>query len=241
MAGKAENLAEMTGAEASPPAPPRIDRRRAPETAAKILDAAESLFSLRGFYGVSLRDIAGAAKVQVALTHYHFGSKEALFRAVVDRRADEHVRCLAEALDQALTVQGSRTERRKAIIRAFILPIVERTMRGGPGWKHYIRLMAQIANAPQQEDYTVPFGQHFDDLVQSYIVALKDLHPDMDEGKVYWCFFFYQAMITHILAESGMLDRQSGGRFHSSDLDAMVEQMVDFVSGGFLGLGAGPD
>lgn len=237
MGGKAENLAEMTGAEKRP----RVDRRRAPETAARILDAAESLFSLRGFYGVSLRDIASEADVQVALTHYHFGSKDALFRAVIDRRAEEHVQCLAEALEEALKVEGSRSDRRRAIIRAFILPIVERTMRGGSGWKHYIRLMAQVANAPQQEDYTAPFGQHFDDLVQSYIKALKDLHPDMDEGNVYWCFFFYQAMITHILAESGMLDRQSGGLFHSSDLDAMVGRVVDFVSAGFLGLGACPD
>lgn len=245
MRGKADPLTEVIGGAAGASAGfetgRRQDRRRAPETAAKILDAAEALFSLRGFHGVSLRDIASEAGVQVALTHYHFGSKDALFRAVIDRRAQEHVACLSDALREALAVKGSRTERRKAIIRSFILPIVDKAMRGGTGWKHYIRLMSVVANMPQQEEYAAPFGQHFDALVLAYISALKDLHPDMEEGNVYWCFFFYQAMITHILSESGMLDRQSGGVFRSDDLDAMVDRMVDFVSAGFMGLGAGPD
>ena len=98
----------------------KIDRRRAPETAARILDAAESLFSLRGYHGVSLRDIATEAEVQVALTHYHFGSKEELFSAVLERRAEEHALGIAGALAEARAVSGSSKERREAVIRAFI-------------------------------------------------------------------------------------------------------------------------
>lgn len=219
----------------------RVDRRRAPETAARILDAAESLFSVRGYHGVSLRDIAADAGVQVALTHYHFGSKEDLFRAVIERRADENARGIADALVAAKRVAGSRQERRDAIIRAFITPIVKKSMLGGPGWKNYIRLLALVANMPQEEAFVAPFRQSFDYLIADYVDALHDVHPEMDEGDVHWCFFFFQAMTTHILVESGMLDRQSGGRFCSSDLETMVEKLVRFVSAGFTGLGAGKD
>ena len=237
MGRKALKLAETTGGIEGVEAAPKLDRRRAPDTAARILDAAESLFSIRGYHGVSLRDIATQAGVQVALTHYHFGSKEDLFGAVIDRRADAHVAGMADALVQARQVAGDQATRRRAIIRAFITPIVDRSMRGGAGWKNYIRLMALVANMPQQEAFISPFRQHFDDVIAAYVEALRALHPEMDEGDVQWGFFFFQAMITHILAESGMLDRQSGGRFSSSDLDAMVERMVDFVGAGFTGLG----
>lgn len=215
-----------------------VDRRRAPETAAKILDSAEMLFSWRGFYGVSLRDIAADAGVPVALSHYHFGSKEALFSAVIERRAGEHAGRIAEALEQARAVQGNRRMRREAIIRAFMSPIAERSMRGGPGWKNYIRLLAFVANHPQEEDYVAPFKTHYDHLIHAFISALAALHPEMEALDVEWGFFFYQAATTHILVESGLLDRQTEGQLKSSDLDAMLDRMVPFFSAGFLGLGA---
>lgn len=232
-------LSKLTGPAA--PATGKVDRRRAPETAAKILDSAERLFSWRGFYGVSLRDIATDAGVPVALSHYHFGSKEALFSAVIERRAGEHAAGIAAALEQALEVSGDRRTRRDALIRAFLSPIAERSMRGGAGWKNYIRLLAFVANHPQEEDYVAPFKTHYDHLVQTFVKALAALHPEMAPLDVQWGFFFYQAATTHILVESGLLDRQTEGQLRSGDLDAMVDHMVPFFSAGFAGLGASPD
>jgi AcrR family transcriptional regulator len=216
----------------------KVDRRRAPETAARILDSAEMLFSWRGFYGVSLREIAADAGVQLALSHYHFGSKESLFGAVIERRAEEHASSIEAALEAALQVEGSRRVRREAVIRALISPIAERSMRGGPGWKNYIRLLAFVANHPQEEEYVSPFRQHYDRLISSFVEALVAIHPEMAPLDVQWGFFFYQAATTHILVESGMLDRQSGGLLRSGDLDTMIDRMVPFFSAGFLGLGA---
>ncbi len=216
----------------------KTDRRRAPETAARILDAAEKLFSLRGFHGVSLRDIAAEAQVRLALPHYHFGAKEDLFAAVIDRRATEHKAGISAALAAALTVEGTRRARRDAIIRALVGAIFEKSMRGGPGWKNYIRLLAFVANHPQEEEHLAPFRVHYDQLIQDFVDALGKLHPEMTPLDVQWGFFFYQAATTHILVESGMLDRQSGGALKSGDLDAMIERFVSFVSAGFTGLGA---
>lgn len=53
----------------------------------EILDAAEGLFAVHGFDGVSIRQITKAAGVNVAAVHYHFGSKEAVLRGVTDRVA----------------------------------------------------------------------------------------------------------------------------------------------------------
>ena len=213
----------------------KVDGRRRPGTRTKILDAAEELFSRRGYYGVSLRDIAAKAGVQVALTHYHFGSKEDLFANVINRRADENVNDLEASLAVACKMTGSKEQRRRAIIRGFIGPIVDKSKRRGPGWKNYVRLLAQIANLPQEENFLSPYRLHFDEVVTDYVHALQKIHPEMDDGDVHWCFFFLQATLTHILVESGMIDRHSKGRFHSSDLDLIADKMEVFFSAGFSG------
>jgi len=56
------------------------------DTPTRILDAAEALFVERGFAATSVRAIAERAGVSLGAAHYHFGSKQALFGAVVDRR-----------------------------------------------------------------------------------------------------------------------------------------------------------
>lgn len=53
---------------------------------AAILDAAESLFLERGFAGASMSEIAKTSGVTKSLIHHHFGSKEALWRAIKRRR-----------------------------------------------------------------------------------------------------------------------------------------------------------
>src|SRR5256885_15593991 len=55
-------------------------------TDVRLLDAAERLIGERGVDAVSLRAINAAAESNVAAAHYHFGSKEALVRAVLERR-----------------------------------------------------------------------------------------------------------------------------------------------------------
>lgn len=52
-----------------------------------ILDAAEELFSERGYEGTSVRDIAARANVNLAMISYYFGSKEKLLTALVEYRA----------------------------------------------------------------------------------------------------------------------------------------------------------
>jgi AcrR family transcriptional regulator len=58
------------------------------QTTEAILDAAEELFSQRGFTAVSVRDIAAEAGVSHALVHRYLGSKADVYRAVFSRDAD---------------------------------------------------------------------------------------------------------------------------------------------------------
>ena len=61
----------------------RAPREISPEHRAKILRAAEKLFSTHGFHGTGLREIADAADVSLGNIYNHFPTKEALFEALL--------------------------------------------------------------------------------------------------------------------------------------------------------------
>ena len=52
-------------------------------TRERLLSAATSLFSQKGFAGASVRDICTAAEANIASINYYFGSKDALYSEVV--------------------------------------------------------------------------------------------------------------------------------------------------------------
>lgn len=59
-------------------------RDRGKDARGRILDAALEAFAEQGFAGTTTREIAARADVNLGLIKYYFGSKDALWRAVVD-------------------------------------------------------------------------------------------------------------------------------------------------------------
>src|SRR3984885_217893 len=94
-------------------------------TARRLLDTAERLFGEHGYNGVGMRALAQAAKVNLAATTYHFGSKKSLyvetflrrFRAVNARRLE-----LLAAADQEAQGRPLPVER---IVECMMRPSVE--------------------------------------------------------------------------------------------------------------------
>ena len=69
-----------------------------PGTRRRILEGALEVFGARGFDGARTRDIADAAGVNLGLLQYHFGGKQDLWRAAVERAFAE----LRAGLEQLL-------------------------------------------------------------------------------------------------------------------------------------------
>jgi AcrR family transcriptional regulator len=80
------------------------------DTRQSILDAARTMFAERGFDKASIRAIATAAKVDPALVHHYFGTKDKLFLAAMNSPFDP-----AEVVPKALS--GPREEAGERLVR----------------------------------------------------------------------------------------------------------------------------
>ena len=210
----------------------RRERTDALPRSERILDAAERLFAARGFHGVSIRDITGAAGVDVAHANDHFGSKQGLLEAVLLRRAEDLNTERLARLD-ALTA-GRAPPTLESIIDAFTHPLLDRSARGGPGWKSYFALIAEINNSPEFGGLLMT--RHFDPVVQRFIAAIRRALPDCDERDLYWAYHFLSGALTLTFAETGRIDKLSGGVCRSSDLDGVHQRLVPFCAAGFRAL-----
>lgn len=213
---------------------PRRSGARSRPTRERILDAAERLLAQRGFNGVSIRDITGAAGVDVALANYHFGSKQGLLEAVFLRRAEDLNAERLARLDALLAPGRRKAPTLEEIIDAFTHPLLDRSARGGPGWKSYFALIAAINNTPELGG--VLMSRYFDEVVQRFMQAIRRALPGCDERDLYWAYHFLSGALTLTFAETGRIDRLSGGVCRSSDLDAVHERLVPYCAAGFRAL-----
>ena len=199
----------------------------------RILDAAVQRFARLGFFGVSLREITQAARVDVALVGYHFGGKRELFTAVFERRAALLNRERLELLEAVRRAALPGAPSLEAIVKAFTQPLLERAARGGAGWKSYFALIAYVDNSPE---FGPMMTRHFDPLVGRFIAVLREALPRCPPREIYWGYQFLTGALTLTFAGNGRIDELSGGLCRAADLDSVHERLAPYVAAGLRAL-----
>ncbi len=146
-------------------------------TRARLLDAAEKVFSECGFEGAAVRMINAVAQVDSGAIHYHFGSKADLFRAVIKRRgeilSDDRLarlaRCTGAGRGTAPLVEQ--------IVAAYILPYTNPALGSRDGRLRFARLRARLM-AEQTDEDPSPLGNEHKHTGQKFIEALASALPD---------------------------------------------------------------
>jgi AcrR family transcriptional regulator len=203
------------------------------ETMEQILDAAETLFSKHGLYGVTLKDVAKRVGVHHTLLNYYFKDKKKLFDAVFARRAvissERRIRALEEyeaSTGGKPTVEGA--------LRAFLDCDLDLYIEGDVGWRNYAALGAQVANTPEWGAELM--DKHFDPVVLQLINLLKKALPGSSKEDIFWSYHFVSGALMLTLARTGRIDKLSGGACRSEDFAAVKQRMSSFMAGGFLAL-----
>lgn len=195
-----------------------------------ILDHAEALFALHGPHGVTVREVARKAAIDPALVHYYFETKQGLFDAVFERRAEvlnaarlESMNAYARKAGAAISVEGC--------VEAFLEPIWRRSIPGDAGWRNYFRLVALVNNTPGWGGAMMT--HHFDPVIERLVALLRRCMPLARDEDLYWCYHFLSGALTLSLSQTGRIDRLSGGVCASDDMEAILRRMVPFIAAGF--------
>ncbi|WP_410672882.1 TetR family transcriptional regulator [Amycolatopsis sp. cmx-4-68] len=131
-------------------------RRDSAATRRALLDAAAELFAERGFDRTTVRDIAKLAGVNQSLLFRYFGSKEALFEAVIARNGREQLattppaRLLSASLRGMLAPEGTRNRALETYLRSSGNDSAAAAIRRELG-QEYARALATLTDAPDAE------------------------------------------------------------------------------------------
>jgi AcrR family transcriptional regulator len=119
--------------------------RDASETREKLIDAAARAFAEDGVFSASLVDITRqAGQRNKGALHYHFGSREAILSAVLERHADFLARREGELLELAKKTPDDDV---RSVVEAIVRPAAELAESGWRG-RAFLLIVAQLA----QED-----------------------------------------------------------------------------------------
>ncbi len=208
----------------------KIASKVSPQRRNRVLDAAEELFSQKGFYGVTMRQVADLAEVDVALPNYYFESKRGLFDAVFFRRAEVLNRARGDGIDRVVAAAAPERPRVEDILRAFIAPVLEAQASSDPGWVNYCRLVAQVNSSAVWAEM---MSTHFDSLIEKLISALRTALPHAKDRELYWAYHFLSGALTLTMANTGRIDHLSHGLCQSEDAQDAYTHLVTFFTRGF--------
>lgn len=200
----------------------------APSRRDLVLDAAEALFSQHGFDGVTVRQVAQAAGVDVALPNYYFESKQGLYDAVFGRRA----LVLNDRREAALraVLESEEAPTLESILRAFIVPVQTMHAAADPGFRNYCRLVAQVNSSGVLAPMMTT---HFDRLILKFIDALRRVLPHVADRELYWGYHCLSGALTLTMASTGRIDHLSNGLCRSDDAEDAYEHLISFHLGAF--------
>lgn len=201
------------------------------QTRNALLDAAERLFSTRGYAAVGIREIAEAADANIASIKYHFGSKNELYLATVRRVMDNNGGELAWGLlEKPVRDANEAAVQLVLFVRSFLHALIP----AGSTVESCSSLIIREALMP---------GEAIDAVVQDYIVPnserlvnlLKVLKPDIDRPQAEHFVSSFLGQILHIRIFRPFIERLRGVELaESQTLDGIARHIAEFS---LLGLG----
>lgn len=199
------------------------------DTRAKILDAAEALFAESGFAATSLRDITSAAGANLAAVNYHFGSKDELLAAVLERRIAPVNELRLQLLDQAEADAGDAPVAVDTLLRALLAPPFQLAGLHDDRRTRFLQLAGRLCAVPHDRVRAIVTSQ-FQEVTRRFVPAFQRALPHLDADDVGCRIFFVVGTMFHTMTWYGMVET-FGGRA-PRDAEEMLDLLVHFAEAG---------
>lgn len=162
----------------------------------RLLDAAEELFTARGFDEVSVRELAAAADVNVAAVNYHFQGKDNLYQEVILRRFVLQREKTLAALEQ-VTAQAGGHPRLEDVIAALVREYLEGTL--GQSSSGFLCFLARELNGTQGHAPDALLREMVDPVFAAFSRALLLARPGLRSEDLSWIIASIVAQVQHFV------------------------------------------
>lgn len=211
------------------------DRKPAEErspaaTRERVLDVAERLFAERGSDAVSIRDITGEAGANLGAINYHFGTKEKLVEAVIERRIVPLSQERLRALDNVEKVAANKPPKLEAVLEAMFRPAIEQAMDPSRGGAMVRVIMARwfVEANPVLERL---IRSHFEPVIKRFDTVLLRVMPGLTREDLFWRMHLLMGALHQSLL---IMDRKPPmGEPLRLDVESYIEKFLAFAAAGF--------
>jgi len=129
--------------------------RTGADTKARLLDVAEELFATQGISNTSLRSITSAADANLASVNYHFGSKDALIKAVFARRIGPINEERMRMLDAIESGRGDQAPGLADVVEAVVAPVMRLKRVDTRQQRMFLRLFSQVHSESEEIQHSM--------------------------------------------------------------------------------------
>lgn len=199
---------------------------------ARILHAAEQLFAELGYDGATIRKIALAAKVPIALVSYHFGSKEELYRAIFELRAPALVDQRVMGIEMA-QMEPDLDKRLELLVRSLVVPMFK--LRASDNSANYSRILAREASDPQALQRHI-IEDMYDPIAKLFVNEIAKCLPDRRKADIHWTYHAMIGSVIFIMSDNGRISRLSDGECDPASYMDATSSLVPFIVNGLKGI-----
>lgn len=196
------------------------------DTRKRILDVAERLFADSGFASTSLRDITAEAGVNLAAVNYHFGSKEALLGAILERRIRPMNNRRIVMLNKVEAEAGAGGATVARIVAAFVDPAFKQVMAMGSHRRQLLKLLGQL-HTQATPDTRKLFFRQFDEVRIRFTASFQRALPDIDSDEVARRVMYVVGSMSYIMMWAELPDQT-----RTATPDKLRQSLIDFASAG---------
>jgi len=194
-------------------------------TKTRLLDTAERLFASRGIEACSVREIVASARANLGAITYHFGSKNDLARAVIQRRLGPLHRERLRLLEEAESSAGPGGPTLESILEAGIAPTI-RLLREKPD---FMKIVGELLTSPRRESLRPPEAEA---ILERFMAAIARAVPRVSKHELAWRMHFIRGAIIHTWTTMGPLGTSAHLGCAGDSPERIVERLVTFAAAG---------
>lgn len=189
-----------------------------------ILEAAEKLFSERGFGAVALREIAREAGANVGSITYHFETKLGLLEAIYRRHTRPMNQRRLELLGEARRIPDPE-QRLMAVLRAYVRPAFLSSDDLAGGGARFTRMRAVLSAEGNPEAREI-IAEVFDETSRIFIDAIGECLPGASREDIVWRSQFLLGALYYALINPERITRLSDGQADGRDHERAISEVV---------------